>query len=336
MKRLWRKWTANWLIRLVVFAIALVSGATDASAYMRFVPNLGVPPWTAIPCVIAVKFVEWTFLIFAFRLWAKGRWGKCVCLVTVFPWCIAVALSTLAAFSSLYGALDSGERSGAKNAETRADLTARIDDITSRIDALSKPAIPRPVETLQALLWIGLPGTVRHATRDCTRFRDDSQREACRVTIDLRGELARRLERDRLTHDADVLRDRREALGIQPAQDPMQHAFEATIGKVTRINGKDGIAFMVALLLDLVSALGPFGIEFLNGHRREDDRDEHEGGSRKPARDFAQRYPREVAHVTPSKPAQAGPAITGSVSASYAIMKKAMLSLSYRRTMQSS
>jgi hypothetical protein len=145
MKRRWGSLKANWLIMLVVFAVALASVATDSIAFMRFVPNLGLPSWAGIPCAIIVKLVEWTSLIFASRLSAKGRMGKFVCPVAVIAWCIAVALSWLAAYSAPYGALESVERNGAKNAEIRADLTGTLASITAQLVALSKPVVPRTV-----------------------------------------------------------------------------------------------------------------------------------------------------------------------------------------------
>jgi hypothetical protein len=166
------------------------------------------------------------------------------------------------------------------------------------------------VATLEALRWTALLEPVRRATKDCTRFRDDSQRESCGVTIDIRNELARAREYERLTHEAGVLRDRRAALDIDAAQDPMQHAFEVSFGKVIKINGKDGIALLGALLLNLVSALGPFGLDILSGDYRADDRAAHKGGPCEPARDTAQIYPREVAQ----RPEACPPAGSGDTS----------------------
>jgi hypothetical protein len=51
------------------------------------------------------------------------------------------------------------------------------------------------------------------------------------------------------------------------ANDAMPKAYEMTIGRLTTMDGKNGIALMVTLILGLVSAFGPFGLDTLREKR---------------------------------------------------------------------
>jgi hypothetical protein len=213
-------------------------------------------------CPTAV--VEWKFLTFASRLFRSRFLGKSVCLAPVAAWCIAVLMSMLAAHSTVYNALASGERLRAKKVETRANLSAELDALRAQIASLSDPRIPRPVKVVEETLgWFALPEDVRRITRDCTRFASDGQRDACKDKISQRKEFVTAKEYERLSANLSKLRTRLEGIDIEAAEDPMPRSFEISIGRFVNIYGKDGIAVKGMLILTLVSALGPFGLDLI-------------------------------------------------------------------------
>jgi hypothetical protein len=255
---------SDWDFAVVVYAVVVLSAATDVYGFQRFAPALGLPAWAGSLWVIPVKFVEWKFLTFALRLFKSGLPGKFIFPATVVAWCIAVLMSMLAAHSTVYNALASGERFRAKKVETRANLSAELDALKAQIASLSDPRIPRPVKVVEETLgWLALPEDVRRITRDCTRFVNDGQRDACKDKISLRKELVTAKEYERLSSSLSKLRSRLEGIDIEAAEDPMPRSFEISIGRLVNMDGKDGIAVMGMLILTLVSALGPFGLDLI-------------------------------------------------------------------------
>ena len=61
-----------WSLRLTVCSIALLALIADIYGFLRFAPTIGLPRWAAVVCVMPIKAVEWSFLIFAHRLWASN------------------------------------------------------------------------------------------------------------------------------------------------------------------------------------------------------------------------------------------------------------------------
>jgi hypothetical protein len=255
----------DWDLWLVVYAIVALSAATDMYGFQRFAPALGLPAWAGALWVIPIKFVEWKFLTFATRIFRSSALGKFIFSAPVAAWCIAVLMSMLAAQSTIYNVFASAERVRAKNVETRANLSAESRAIKAQIASLSDPHLPRPAKVVEAALaWFALPEEVRRITRDCTRVANDSTREACKEKIALRKELASAKEYERLSNRFSQLRARLEGIDIEAAEDPMPRSFEMSVGRlVKKMDGKDGIATMGMLILALVSALGPFGLDLI-------------------------------------------------------------------------
>jgi hypothetical protein len=143
-------------------------------------------------------------------------------------------------------------------------LSAELDALKAQIASLSDPRVPRPVKVVEETLgWLALPEDVRRITRDCTRFASDGQRDACKDKISLRRELVTAKEYERLSANLSKLRTRLEGIDIEAAEDPMPRSFEISIGRLVNMDGKDGIAVMGMLILTLVSALGPFGLDLI-------------------------------------------------------------------------
>jgi hypothetical protein len=253
----------TWHLSLIVYAIVALSAATDTCGFLRFAPTLGVPAWAGTVCVIPVKLIEWQFLTFATRLWDAGVFGKFASPVPVVPWCFAVCLSALAAHATIYNALASADRAQAKKVETRANLAAAFEGVKAQLGSLSKLP-PRPVKVVeQDLAWKSLLDSVRRATRDCTRLPTEGLHEACKEFIELRKELAVATEYERLSNRAEELRLQLAGLDIEAAQESMQRSFNMSIGRWVRIDGRDGIALIGMLLLTIISAFGPFGLDIL-------------------------------------------------------------------------
>jgi hypothetical protein len=204
----------------------------------------------------------WKFLTFTTRLWRQGWLGKLQSPVYCIVWVIAVSLSALAAHSSIYTILAAADRGASKNVETRANLTIALDRVNGQLDAFTRP-LPRPVTTVEEeLRW----ATSLRPSLDCARPPDEGSR-ICKRVAELRKELAAATGYERLVGEARVLREKLASLQIEVAKDPMPQAFEATIGQLIKMDGKNGIAFMGMLILGLVSAFGPFGLDTLGRGR---------------------------------------------------------------------
>jgi hypothetical protein len=255
--------TRNWDLTIIVGLIVALSAATDIAGFLRLAPSVGLPPLAAVVCVIPVKLIEWKFLTFATRLWRQGWLGKLQSPVYIVIWGIAVGLSALAAHSATYTLLATADHSATKRVETRANLVTARNRNNERLDAFAKP-LPRPVNTVEKDLdWAN---SVLRPALDCTRPPDEGSR-ACRRVIELRKELAAATDYERLIRDEQELREKLAGLDIESANDAMPKAYEATLGRLTEMDGKTGISVMVALLLGLASAFAPYGLDLLREQR---------------------------------------------------------------------
>ena len=249
------------LLQLVVVSIVILSVCTDVAGFLRFAPSLGLPTWAAVLCVIPTKLVESSFLMFGARLWRQGWLGKLQSPVYVAIWAIAVGLSALAAYGTVFNALAAADNGAATRAETRVILVAALARTNAQLDSFSKP-LPRPVRTVeQDLSWaVSVAAVTRHCLRRPALAARD---EDCKKVINLRKELAAAKDYEHLVHETARLRDQLAGISISVAHDPMPRAFEVTLGRVLPMDGKAGIALMGTLMLCLVSAFGPFGLDTL-------------------------------------------------------------------------
>jgi hypothetical protein len=255
--------TRIWDLRIIVGLIVALSAATDIAGFLRLAPSVGLPAWAAVLCVIPVKLIEWKFLTFTTRLWRQGWLGRIQSPVYFIIWAMAVGLSLLAAHSTTYTLLAAADHSAAKNVETRANLVAAWNRNNERLDAFAKP-LPRPVNTVEKDLdWAH---SVLRPALDCTRPPDEGSR-ACRKVVELRREMAAAADYERLIREEQELREKLTGLDIESPNDAMPKAYEATIGRLTEMDGKNGIALMVTLILALTSAFAPFGLDLLREKR---------------------------------------------------------------------
>jgi hypothetical protein len=256
----------SWDLRLIVYAIVALSAVIDICGFQRFAPALGLPAWAGALCVIPIKLVEWNFLSFATRLCQSGWLGTIVCPAPAVAWCLAAFLSMLAADSTIYDVLATADRTSAKAAETRENVTAALGGVKAQLALVSTP-LPRPSKLVeQELGWEPLlPEAVRRATRDCTRLVSNAMPEGCKKRVELRKELAAATEYERLSLRAEKLRVELHGLGTEVGQISMARSFDISLGRFLRIDGKDGIALMGMLILSLTSAFGPFGLYLVGG-----------------------------------------------------------------------
>jgi hypothetical protein len=139
-------------IWIVVYAIVALSAATDVYAFARFAPALGLPAWAGALWVFPIKFVEWKFLTFAASTFRSGLLGKLVFIAPAIAWCLAVALSKLAAHSTIHHTLASASRIQAKKFETRKNVSATLFAIEAQMKSLSDPRGSRPVKVVEEAL----------------------------------------------------------------------------------------------------------------------------------------------------------------------------------------
>ena len=257
-----------WRLKLTVGGIALLALIADIYGFLRFAPTIGLPWWAAVVCVIPIKAVEWSFLIFAHRLWASSWLGKLLTPIPVVLWFAALALSSVALHSVICFMLASADHTAAQKSETRTNFKATLADLEAQIASLSKAGVPRPLKTVQeALDWIALAPSLRRATDDCQRIVQDEHRKPCKEALSLRKEVAASRDYEDLRRRAEALRAQLATLPIEAEQDQMPRSFELLYGGVAKMGGKEGIALLVMLLLTVVPALGPFCLDIVSrGH----------------------------------------------------------------------
>ena len=254
--------------KLIVGGIVVLALIVDVYGFLRFAPTIGLPWWAAVACVIPVKAVEWRFLTFARRLSTTGWAGKLLSGVPVVVWLAAVGLSATAVHSTIHSMQDSADLGAAKKRETRSNLKATLASVDAQLATLSKPSAPRPVRSVQeAMGWVALPPLVRRVTEDCRRVEQDDHRRACKEVLNLRKELAASLDYEDLRRTAEGLRAQLATLEISPPGDSMGRSFELMYGGMIKIDGKAGVALTVMVILTLVSALGPFCLDFLSSRQ---------------------------------------------------------------------
>ncbi len=254
-----------WYLRLTVGGIALLALVAEVCGFLRFAPTIGLPWWAAVVCVIPIIAIEWGFLIFARRLWARGWLGKLLSPFPVLAWFVAIAVSSVAVQSVIYSMLASADRSAAQKSEWRTNLKATLAGLDAQITSLSKTNVPRPLKTVhEALEWVALAPSLRRATDDCQRIVQDEHRKPCKEVLSLRKELAASRDYDDLQRRAEALRAQLATIPIEAEQDQMPRSCELLYGGVVKMGGKEGIALLVMLLLIWVPALGPFCLDIVN------------------------------------------------------------------------
>jgi hypothetical protein len=251
--------TRTWDMTLVVRLLIALSAVTDAVGFLRLAPSFGLPAWVAALAVIPIKLIEWKALTLSARLWRKGWRGKLQCPVYWIIWSAAVALSGLATHATTYTLVATADYTATKNAETRGNIAAAHQRVTVQLDTLTRSS-PRPVNTVEKdLAWAN---SVLRPPLDCTRVPDEGSR-ACRRVVELRKELAAAADFERLIKEEQELREKLASLKIEAANDAMPQAYEASIGLITKMDGKNGIALLVTIILGLASAFGEFGLDTL-------------------------------------------------------------------------
>ena len=227
----------TWDLSLVIAALVALSAAADIAAFLRFAPALGLPAWGAPVFAVSLKVAEWRCPTIAERLWRTRLLGKLISPVFVIIWALAVGLSGLAAHSTIYALFADTDRSATKTAETRTNLVTALERTNGRLDAFQKP-LPRPAKSVEQEL--GWATSVSTPPRFCGRVSDAASREACRKVHDLRRELAAAKEFERLVGEAEELRETLAKMEIVAVHDPMPRAFDATIGRMLELEGKNG------------------------------------------------------------------------------------------------
>ena len=254
-----------WYLRLTVGSIALLALVAEICGFLRLASTIGLPWWAAVVFVVPIIAIEWGFLIFARRLWARGWLGKLLSPIPVLAWLVAIAVSLVAVHSATYVMLASADRSAAQKGETRTNLKATLAELEAQIASLSKANVPRPLKTVrEALEWVALAPSLRRATDDCQRIVQDEHRKPCKEVLSLRKELAASRDYEDLQRRAEALRAQLATIPIEAEQDQMPRSFELLYGGVVKMGGMEGIALLVMLLLILVPALGPFCLDIVS------------------------------------------------------------------------
>jgi hypothetical protein len=191
-------------------------------------------------------------------------------------WICLVTFSCLATHATVGTAISSIERTGTWKMEVRGNTKAELAGIELQLAALSRPAPPRPVKTVQgALAGASVPAGIWKDSQECANIQDSPYfMKACAQVVQLRKELPAARDYERLSTRANELRHGMAEAPIVATADPLPAAFSATLGRVLPIGGTEGVALLLTVVVELISCGGFSGMAALCNTRKQ-----REGGT---------------------------------------------------------
>jgi hypothetical protein len=153
----------------------------------------------------------------------------------------------------------------------RGNTKAELSSIDQQLAALSHPAPLRPAKTVQEALKAErvLP-SVWQDSYECGRIQDSAYfMKACSQVVQLRKELAAARDYERLSLRATELRQGVAEAPIIATADPLPAAFSATLGRVLPVGGTEGVAFLLTVVVELMSCFGLGGVAVLYNTRKQ-------------------------------------------------------------------
>ena len=154
-------------------------------------------------------------------------------------------------------AISTIERMGTWKMEVRGNTKAELSSVDQQLAALSRPAPPRPARTVREALTAERVPSVWQDSQECRRIQDSAYfMRACAQIVQLRRELAASEDYERLSARAAELRKGLAEAPIVATSDPLPAAFSATVGRVLPIGGAEGVAFLLTVVVELISCCG--------------------------------------------------------------------------------
>jgi hypothetical protein len=247
----------------VVFAFAALSLAITATGAARFAAAMGYSR--------TLGYVVGAIFDFAKEVLPVGIPSLCkrralvISPITGLAWICLVAFSVLATHATITTAITAIERSGAWKMELRGNAEDELHSVKQQLDALSRPTPPRPVKTVRAALAATrVPPGIWKDSHECETIQESVYfAKACAQVVQLRTELTMAEDYERLSARANELRKNIADTPIIAASDPLPAAFEATLGRLLPVNGTEGVASLLTMVIEILSCSGLAGLKRL-------------------------------------------------------------------------
>jgi hypothetical protein len=249
-----------------------------ATGTSRFAVAMGYDAWIGYVVGATFELAKEVLPVVWFALLAQRAFATAGLLGLA--WICLVTFSCLATHATVGTAISSIELTGTWKMEVRGNTKAELAGIELQLAALSRPAPPRPVKTVQgALAGASVPAGIWKDSQECANIQDSPYfMKACAQVVQLRKELAAARDYERLSTRANELRHGMAEAPIVATADPLPAAFSATVGRVLPLGGTEGVALLLTVVVELMSCCGLAGVAALYRSR-----EQHEGGGATPA-----------------------------------------------------
>src|SRR5262249_30340072 len=180
-------------------------------------------------------------------------------------WLFGVIFSCLATHATVTTAVSSIERTGTWKMEVRTNAKVELASIEQQLATLSRPAPPRPVKTVrEALAGTSVPPAIWKDSQECAEIQGSMYfARACAQVVQLRRELATSEDFERLSQRATEMRKALKEAPIVATVDPLPSAFSATLGRLLPLEGTQGVALLLTIVVEIMSSSGLAGLRAL-------------------------------------------------------------------------
>ena len=184
-------------------------------------------------------------------------------------WLGLVTYSSLATHATVSAAIATVERNGTWKMESRTNNKSELGDLERRLTVLSQPMPPRPSRSVAAALADErVPVGAWRDSHECASIRGSRYFEkACSKVLGLRRELAVAKDYEMIEVRVGELRHALATAPIVATQDPLPKAFAATLGRLVPLDGDVGVAFLLTLVVEIMSCFGLAAVRVVGEHQ---------------------------------------------------------------------
>jgi hypothetical protein len=249
-------WPTIVAVGLVVFAFMALSLAITATGTARFAVAMGYS--RNVGCVVGAIFDIAKDVLLVAVLALSTRRALVISAIIRLAWIGLVTYSVLATHATISTAISAIGQSGAWKMEGRANVQAELKSVEQQLDSLSHLRPPRPVKTVRTALGAArVPPGIWRDSRECAAIQESAHfAKECAQVVQLRIELTTAEDYDRLSARANELRKSLAKTPIIATSDALPAAFTATLGRLLPVDGTEGVALLLTMVVEIMSCFG--------------------------------------------------------------------------------
>jgi hypothetical protein len=244
------------VIGLVVFAFMGLSLVITATGTARFAAAMGYSRTVGYVVGAIFDIAKDVLLVAVLALWARRALG--ISIILRLAWIGLVTYSVLATHATISTAISAIEQSGAWKMEGRANVQAELKSVEQQLDSLSHLRPPRPAKTVRAALAAArVPPGIWRDSRECAAIQESAHfAKECAQVVQLRTELTTAEDYEHLSARANELRKSLAKTPIVATSDALPAAFTATLGRLLPVDGTEGVALLLTMVVEIMSCFG--------------------------------------------------------------------------------